>query len=242
MVTFPFPLLPPPPSNRALTQSYISSWMMPPIEVLTRYGLLPVYFGHIQIIGLENLPRNGSLILAPTHRSRWDSLIVPYAAGRHRTGRHIRFMVSQDEVRGIQGWFIQRLGGFPIDPKQPTIASLRHGVNLLHNGEILVIFPEGNIYRQSLVKPLRPGLARLAIQSEMTKPGLGLQIVPIGLTYSHPVPRWRSRVMVNIGQPLGVADYVHTSNPYALKEAAKQLTAHLHSVLQSLVPLPSIVP
>ncbi len=223
------------PTESASYRSRISPWMMPVVYVLGRYGVLPFYFHRITVLGAENLPHTGPLILAPTHRSRWDALIVPYAVGRYVTGRDVRFMVSQDEMKGVQGWFISRLGGFPIDPKQPAIASLRHGVDLVHAGEMLAIFPEGNIFRERKVEPLRPGLARLAVQSETSKPGLGLQIVPIGLHYSQPIPCWRTSVTVNIGKPLRVADYPTEHNPHALKAAAKTLTADLQTALQGLM-------
>jgi len=72
--------------------------------------------------------------------------------GRGVTGRDLRFMVSADEVRGIQGWF--DLGGFP--DKHPAITTLRHE-SLLQQGEMLVIFPEGNIFRDGSLHPLKLG-------------------------------------------------------------------------------------
>jgi hypothetical protein len=37
------------------------------------------------------------VLLAPTHRARWDALLLPLAAGVRVTGRHCRFMVTLDE-------------------------------------------------------------------------------------------------------------------------------------------------
>ncbi len=193
-------------------------------------GIIPFYFDHVQVSGQHHLPTSGPVILAPTHRSRWDALLVPYAAGYHVTGRHLRFMVTSDEMRGVQGWMIQRLGGFSVDVKQPAIASLRQGVKLLQDRETLVLFPEGNIFRGSYVNPLKPGLARLALQAAASEPNLDVKILPIYMGYSDAFVPWRSRVNIRIGAPLSTADYGVGS----VKQNARQLTQDLREALTGL--------
>ena len=129
--------------------------------------VIPTYFGQIQIIGRENIPPTGPVILAPTHRARWDSLLLPYAVGRLVTGRDMRFMVTSSECQGIQGWFILRMGGFPVDVNRPAIATLRHAIQLMQQGEMLVIYPEGEFHRDGKVYPLKLGVARLALFSRI---------------------------------------------------------------------------
>lgn len=215
----------------SLTQSHFSPWLISLAYPLGRYGVVPAYFKQIEVIGRDHLPRSGPTILAPTHRSRWDAVLVPYAAGYDITRRHLRFMVSSDEVTGLQGWFIRRLGGFAVDTRRPAIASLRHGIELLQAGEALVIFPEGNIFRETSIQPLKPGLARLALQAEASQPGLGVQIVPMRLGYSNPVVPWKSSVKIHIGLPLVVADY-DLRHP---KQSACQLTFDLQNALRNVV-------
>lgn len=201
-------------------------WLASIVYPLARYVVLPTYFQRIEVTGREHFPSAGPVIIAATHRSRWDALIVPYAVGQDVTGRVLRFMVTVDEVKGIQGWFIRRLGGFPINTRQPAIAALRHSVDLLQQGEALVIFPEGNIYRQPA--PLKPGLARLALQAEASQPNLNVQVVPIAIQYSKPLVPWRSAVKIHINQPINVADY-SSDHP---KQGAKRLTADLERILR----------
>ncbi|WP_347277356.1 lysophospholipid acyltransferase family protein [Leptolyngbya sp. FACHB-671] len=210
--------------------SRFSPWLTPLVYPLARRIVLPFYFGKIEVTGQENLPITGPVILAPTHRARWDAIMVPYATGRTVTGRDLRFMVTADEVKGIQGWFIRRLGGFPVNTKRPTVASLRHGVEVLQNGEMLVIFPEGGIFRDGQLHPLKPGLGRLAIQAEMSQPGLGVQVVPIALDYGEAFPTRGCNVKIQIGKPLKVANYVQG----AAKQGAKRFTADLEAALRAL--------
>jgi 1-acyl-sn-glycerol-3-phosphate acyltransferase len=213
--------------------SQFSPWLMSLVYPLGRYGLLPSYFKSIEVTGQEHLPKNGPVILAPTHRSRWDAIMVPYVAGRYVTGRDLRFMVSADEVVGLQGWFIRNSGGFPVDTERPAISSLRHGMEILQQGEILVLFPEGNLFYEREIQRLKPGLARLALQTEASQPGLGLKVVPMALHYDPLTPRWRCKVSVHIGAPLQVSDYAVDS----VKSSAQVLTADLDMALRKLANL-----
>lgn len=218
-----------PVSTKAIA-SRISPWLASLVYFIGRHLVLPFYFRPIEVIGQENLPSCGPIILAPTHRSRWDALIVPYSAGRLVTGRDLRFMVTIDEVKGIQGWFIRRLGGFAVNTKNPAISSIRLMVELMLNKEMLVIFSEGNIFQDGEIHPLKPGLARLALQAESIEPDLGVKIVPISINYKPRVPRWHSNVTVKIGSPLSAADYSQGSS----KKAARVLTADLENALKTL--------
>ncbi len=210
--------------------SRVSPWLAPLAYLFGCRIVLPLHFGKIATFGQENLPKTGPVILAPTHRSRWDAVVVPAVTGRTVTGRDLTFMVSENEASGLQGWFVRRLGGFPVNTDRPSIRTLRYGVEVLLQQEMLVIFPEGNIFRDGSVHPLKPGLARLAVSAETTHPGLGVQVVPIGLKYSQSYPQWGCDVSICIGSPLKVADY----NVGSVKQSAKQLTIDLENNLKVL--------
>lgn len=210
--------------------SRVCNWLTAILYPLGRRIVLPFYFKKLTVTGQENLPKSGAVILAPTHRSRWDALLVPYSVGKPIIGRDLRFMISEDEVKGIQGWFMRRLGGFPVNTKHPNIGTIRHSVELLRNGEALVIFPEGNIFRDTEVQPLKPGMARIALQAQTSQPDVNLTIVPITIRYSSPVPHWGCDVEVKIGTPLKAADYC-TKSP---KKSAKKLTNDLETAMKEL--------
>jgi len=218
------------PAKAAPVTSRVCHWLTPILYPLGRRVLMPFYFRHLKVTGQENIPRTGPVILAPTHRSRWDALVIPYAAGKPVTGRDLRYMVSEDEIKGLQGWFIRRMGGFPVNTRHPGVGSFRHSVELLRNGEALVIFPEGNIFQDGCVQPLKPGMARIALQAEASRPGMGLTIVPISIRYGAPVPHWRCDATVTIGAPLKVASYCTKST----KKSAEKLTHDLEMAMINL--------
>jgi len=216
--------------DRRKFSSRISPFWIRLAYPLFRYFVLPFYFSEIWVSGREHLPQEGAVILAPTHRSRWDALIVGYVAGRYVTGRDLHFMVSVDEMRGLQGWFVRRLGGFPVNPGQPSFASLRHSINLLRQKRMLVIFPEGQIVRSDRIPPIELGLSYLALQAETTQPTLGIQVVPLSIRYHPPVPRWRSKAEIQIGPPLSVTDYCQKPR----KDCAQQLRDDLQAALEAI--------
>ena len=109
------------PKKNAPSEPEVSSRILPWLAWLAYWLLgrmvIPWHFRQIRIQGQEHLPHSGAVILAPLHRSRWDALIVPYATGRRVTGRDVHFMVSLNEIKSLQGWFIRRLGGLKKEKK-----------------------------------------------------------------------------------------------------------------------------
>ena len=211
--------------------SGVSPWLSKILYPLGCYLVIPGFFGKIEISGQENIPLNEPVIVAPTHRSRWDAVIVPYAVGRLVSGRDLRFMVSANEVKGIQGWVIRRMGGFPVDTDRPQMSSVRHSVELLKlNQEMLVIFPEGGIFNDYQIHPLKRGVASIALQAETDKSERGVKILPVGIRYSQPYPTWGTDVRVDIGSPLAVGEYYEKS----LRQSSQKLTQALQKSLEEL--------
>jgi 1-acyl-sn-glycerol-3-phosphate acyltransferase len=210
--------------------SHISPWVISPLYPLTDKIILPLYFKKVEITGQENVPLSGPVLVAPTHRSRWDAVIVPYATGRLVSGRDLRFMVMASEMKGFQGCLIRHLGGFPVNLERPGPSTLRHSVELLLEGEMVVVFPEGGIFRDNEVHPLKRGAARIALEVEAERLGSGIKILPISVKYSQPFPSWGTEIRVKIGQPLDVAPYQGEK----IKQSTKQLTAVLETTLKEL--------
>ena len=113
---------------------------------ITQDIVMKIFFKEKRIIKNNfSIPFDSSVILAPTHRSRWDGLILTMAMGRRVTKKDCRFMVTKSEMKGIQGWFLKRLGCFSINQLYPSLSILRYAVNLIVKKRQLVVFPEGKI-------------------------------------------------------------------------------------------------
>src|SRR6185369_17739712 len=79
---------------------------------------------------------------------------------------------------------------------------------VLERGEAVAIFPEGITHDDPQLKEVKTGAARMALELEQRHDGkLGLQIVPVGLTYSAK-ELYRSDVLANFGESIRAADFL----------------------------------
>lgn len=212
-------------------ESQVSPWLTPLTYLVMGRIFIPLYFQQIEVEGQEYIPTEGPVILAPTHRSRWDPLILGYVAGRSVTGRDLRYMVLSEQTQGIQGWFVKKLGGFPVNRENPGAASIRYSVQLLQNQEMLVLFPEGHIFQDNQIHPIKSGVARIALQAIANQPNCKLPIIPIAIIYDRQPPISKgTRVKVKIGAPI----WVDIEDGESKKTATKRITANLEQALKIL--------
>ena len=175
---------------------------------VTQDIVLRLFFSKKKIINSNfSIPKNSSVILAPTHRSRWDGLVLTMAMGRRVTKKDCRFMVTKSEMRGIQGWFLKRLGCFSINQLSPSLTTLRYAIDLIEKEEQLVVFPEGKINKYGRKLVLKEGLYRLARLA--TKKKESIFIIPIGIAYSNVSPKFGGKFCLSFGQPLAMTDYLN---------------------------------
>ncbi len=203
-----------------------------PAMVITQDIVLSNYFRERFVLGLENLPKEGAVLLAPTHRARWDGLMLTLAAGRRVTGRDCRFMVTRTEMKGIQGWFLGRLGCFPVDQLRPSLTSLRFAIDLMLDEQQLVVFPEGKINRTERPIKLKQGLARLA-QLAKAK-GVDVQVVPVGVGYSEVSPRPFSQAAICFAQPMKVGGIGRESAKLFNRELSIRMDAAEQAALKAV--------
>ena len=198
--------------------------------IATQDIALKKFFRRTIVIGRENLPSNGSVVLAPTHRSRWDALMLTMAAGRRITNRDCRYMVTRSEMKGLQGWFLNRLGCFPIDQGRPSLTTLRYAVDLLISRQQLVVFPEGKINRFSEPVKLKKGLIRLA-QLASNK-GLDIKIVPVGLAYSEVIPKFFGSASICFSKPIVISKgFKQSTNDFNMALSKSMCTAEESALL-----------
>jgi 1-acyl-sn-glycerol-3-phosphate acyltransferase len=187
------------------------------------YGLKPFHrllvYGYFQITieGKEFLGEKPA-ILAPTHLSRWDPLLVALLSPDP-----LWFVATQSEFKGLQGWVMKRLGTIPIHRDRTKASSFHRMEALLRQGETLVIFPEGGIRREGLGE-LKPGLGRLVMRMQR-KYHCSIPVLPVTISYK---PRVCFRAQVT----LKVLPSLIQNNNGSDKKAAESLTQALTQVFQ----------
>lgn len=131
-------------------------------EAFLRFVLLGMAhtFYRVRVIGDENIPREGSALLVPNHVSFADGLFVMTT-----TDRPIRFLVYADYFeRPFLGWILRSMRAIPISPKggpRMILQAFREAGKALDAGEIVCVFPEGQVTRTGLMTPFQRGLKRI---------------------------------------------------------------------------------
>ena len=143
--------------------------------------------------------------------------------GRRITGKDCRFMVTKSEMKGIQGWFLKRLGCFSINQLSPSLSVLRYAVSLIVKKNQLVVFPEGKINKYGKKLILKEGLYRLALLA--SKKTTSIFVIPIGIAYSNVSPEIRGKVCLSFGEPM----LVNKNTNLTIKELNVILNEKMHN-------------
>jgi 1-acyl-sn-glycerol-3-phosphate acyltransferase len=169
--------------------------------------------------GAGNVPRRGGAILASTHQSHLDPILLTAALTR-RVGYVARSTLFRNR---LFGWLIRTLGSISFDREGGGTAELRAIVSALRSGRALIFFPEGTRSPDGEIGPLRPGIALLARRS-------GVPVVPVAVEGTHRCwPKGRrlfrpGRVRIVYGEP------VTYSENMTKEEVLADLDSRLHAL------------
>jgi 1-acyl-sn-glycerol-3-phosphate acyltransferase len=164
------------------------------------------------VTGQENVPRTGPVVIAPNHKSFWDSFFI--TAVLHR---RVFYMGKSELFQGRSGRLLLALGAFPVKRGESDAEAIETALAILKRGDVLCLFPEGTrVSDPDALGIPRKGAARLAIEG-------GAPIVPTTITGTEkrrwPLPR---RVQIAFGEPIPVAGL--TATP---EDAARIVDEHL---------------
>ena len=114
----------------------------------------------VRVLGRSNVPSEGGALLVPNHVSFADGLFL-FAS----TDRPIRFVVYAAYFdKPILGWFLRSMKAIPISasggPKM-ILHAFREAGKALDDGEIVCLFPEGQLTRTGMMAPFQRGLQRI---------------------------------------------------------------------------------
>jgi 1-acyl-sn-glycerol-3-phosphate acyltransferase len=134
--------------------------------------------------GIEHLPVTGPVLIAATHVSYPDFVVIEQAAVSR--GRFLRFMCRHDiwDVP-LVGTAMDRMQHVPVDRQAPAGAYVT-ARRLLRNGEAVACFPEAGVSYSYTVRSLMRGTASLARET-------GVPVVPVAL--------WGSQRIWSVGLP-----------------------------------------
>ncbi|GII01969.1 lysophospholipid acyltransferase family protein [Planobispora takensis] len=184
--------------------------------------------------GVENVPKEGPVILAGNHLSFADHFfgalflprkVISLGKAEYFTGKGVKGMISRAFFSGVGTVPIDRSGG------KASEAALRTGLRILGEGQVLGIYPEGTRSHDGRLYKGKTGVARLALESRVPVIPWAMvntfEMMPPG----RPLPKLGIRPGVKFGKPLDFSRY------YGMEEDRLVLRAVTDEIMYALMEL-----
>ncbi|MGG4395156.1 lysophospholipid acyltransferase family protein [Paenibacillus thiaminolyticus] len=167
----------------------------------------------LEASGREHVPKNGGVVLCSNH----ISLLDPPAIGI-LLKRRIRFMAKAELFNiPVFGAAIKALGAFPVKRGGVGKETIRTAFQLLQDGDIMGIFPEGtrNTDQSAAAKK---GAAMIALRS-------GAAVVPVAIIGNYKLFR-KTRIVY--GPPIDMSDLMEQKGSDVLERATERIMGHIY--------------
>jgi 1-acyl-sn-glycerol-3-phosphate acyltransferase len=202
--------------------------MMSPLYRIIGTLSIPVVKGlyRLRVRGLENVPEGG-FVLAANHTSNLDPwpLGIPFLPDRQ-----LRFMAKAELFNPVLAPILRAGGAFKVRRGEGDVEAMRTAVELVREGEIVVMFPEGTRQTKGLVKrhTARPhmGAARIALTANAP-------LVPAAIGGTDRLLRL-GPLRVAYGPPIDLSDLDGQDTKSAAKVATERLMATIDELKATL--------
>ncbi len=163
-----------------------------------------------RIIGAENVPESGGVILASNHLAAMDPVIIPAMLPRRLTFPAKAELFTGEHGLGskIVAWFLKAVGMVPMDRGggRASAESLGAIAKVLKDGHAIGIFPEGTRSPDGRLYKGKTGMARMVLANDVP-------VLPVGVIGTQTVRGlfgipWVRRPVVVVGEPLTFHEYV----------------------------------
>lgn len=141
--------------------------------------------------GRYNLPRKGPFIIVANHLSWMDIPLIPaYIAGK------VSYMAKEELFHSKIGWLIRLMGAFPVKRGEGDRQALRAADELLKQGKVLILFPEGTRSKTHTLGKAHSGIGMIALRA-------GVPVVPVAIWGSeNALKRFGARVTIAYDEPI----------------------------------------
>lgn len=175
----------------------------------------------IEVVDANNCPRNRGFILASNHRSNLDPIFIGIG-----TKRQVRFMAKEELFKNkLLGFLIKHLGAFPVTRGTGDHGALSKADEIVMNGGVLGIFPEGTRSKDGNLKRAKSGAVVVAAETKG-------DIVPVGIKYCGKIGL-RKRIVVKYGKPILNSEIkLDINNKSQIKDACRLLMERIAEQLQ----------
>lgn len=164
-----------------------------------------------KVYGKENIPKEGSLILAGNHIMAVDPTLVMSS-----TNRIVHYMAKEELFKGFHGWLFKKIGLIKIDREKSNVAAILKAEEILKEGGNIGIFPEGTRNKTSneLLK-FKLGTVKMAKET-------GAKIQPFAIRGQYKL--LKKSVELEFGKPIDITNMeTNEANDYLKNEILKLL-------------------
>ncbi|KAJ6625367.1 glycerol-3-phosphate-acyltransferase [Mycena sp. CBHHK59/15] len=197
------------------------------------------FFTEVRVIGGENVPKDGPIIVTATHHNMMlDPVILSYA---FPYGRILNYWSKASLfINPIVSYVLYSAGNIPVDRKSKDRKILLKGtLEALSKGYAVALFPEGTSYTEPRIMQIKDGAAWAALeytkwmQENPDKNLTPLRVIPAAIVYTNK-SKYRSDVVVEFGRPLTMDSYIEQFSSEidgAQRAAVKRLSRAIESSL-----------
>jgi len=185
--------------------------------------LFRIYYNP-KIIGKENIPNNGSIIITSNHKHIYDQCLAIMS-----TKRVIHYMAKKEYFDGNLSWFFKLVGCIPVNREIHDKNASKYAIEILNNDGAIGIFPEGtrNKTYDKLLLDFKFGAVSMAQKTNSL-------IIPTCVTGDY---KFRSKSLaIRIGTPIKVNkdDDLEKVNNKLYKEIEKLIKENLKDTNRTL--------
>ena len=153
----------------------------------------------LEVLGMENVPKDNAYIVAPNHLSTLDP---PLIAGISK--RPLAFMAKKELFDNpFLCWWLNWLGAFAVDREKLGVSTIKTALAVKQTGWALTLFPQGTRQDVGTISHVTKGFASLAKASKCG-------ILPIGINGTEVAKRipFSGKIVVRIGKLIPYSDNV----------------------------------
>lgn len=163
------------------------------------------------VYGIENIPKEESLIFAGNHKHALDPIVV-----MSNTNRVVHYMAKEELFKGLHGILFEKIGLIKIHRNKSNPLAVIEAENILKEGGTIGVFPEGtrNRTENELLK-FKHGTVVIAKKTNT-------KIMPFAIKGKYKL--FRKGVIIEFGKPIDVSKMeLEEANEYLRNEVLKLL-------------------
>ena len=199
-------------------------------QLVSRVIIFPIYrlIFRGNLVGRENIPKEGSFILVSNH----GSLLDPPLLG-HAIGRNISFMAKSELFSvPILGFIIKSCGAYPVKRGIVDKTTIKTACQKLSNDNSIGIFIDGTRQKNGRVNKPKQGAALLSFKNQKL-------LLPVAIINSHRLARLKffipffTKIVIKVGKPIPPPES-------ASKNDLIKVTNHLQETINNMLEVRSV--